>query len=139
MRDHVAQTLKSTQLNHLISEGGRNFSVGQKQLVCLARAVLLSPKVLLIDEATANVDAETDIFIQKTIRGQFKSSTIITIAHRLNTVLDYDRVMVLEAGRIVEFDAVNRLLELDGGIFGGMLEQQSGNEKQADGEEFANK
>lgn len=122
LSQYVGHTLAAdSALEYSIVEGGRNFSVGQRQLVCLARAILRSPKVLLIDEATANVDNETDALIQKTIRSQFCGSTIITIAHRLNTVLDYDRIMVLDAGKIVEFDTVENLLNLSNGVFKSML------------------
>uniref|UniRef100_A0A9J2PKX2 Multidrug resistance-associated protein 1 n=1 Tax=Ascaris lumbricoides TaxID=6252 RepID=A0A9J2PKX2_ASCLU len=97
-------------LNHIISEGGENISVGQRQLVCLARALLRKSKVLILDEATAAVDLSTDALIQETIRREFKSSTVLTIAHRLNTILDYDRILVLDKGRICEFDTPQRLL-----------------------------
>lgn len=78
-------------------------SVGQRQLVCLARALLRKTKLLIFDEATAAVDLETDVLIQRTIRTEFKNCTISTIAHRLNTIMDSDRVIVLDRGQISEF------------------------------------
>lgn len=87
-----------------VSEGGENFSTGEKQLLCMARAILKRSKVLVMDEATASVDYTTDELIGKTIREEFANSTILTIAHRLRTVIDYDRVMLLDQGKIVEFD-----------------------------------
>ncbi|KAJ7065610.1 multidrug resistance-associated ABC transporter [Mycena amicta] len=91
-------------LDASVSEAGENFSTGEKQLLCMARAILKRSKVLLMDEATASVDYATDQLIGQTIRHEFKDSTILTIAHRLRTVIDYDKVMLLEQGRIVEFD-----------------------------------
>lgn len=86
-----------------VSEGGKNFSQGQRQLLCLARALLKRSTVVLMDEATASVDFETDKAIQKTITTEFEDSTILCIAHRLNTVIEYDRILVLDHGEIIEF------------------------------------
>uniref|UniRef100_A0A1I7Y524 ABC transporter domain-containing protein n=1 Tax=Steinernema glaseri TaxID=37863 RepID=A0A1I7Y524_9BILA len=97
-------------LEHIITEGGDNISVGQRQLVCLARALLRRSKVLVLDEATAAVDLATDALIQETIREEFKDSSVLTIAHRLNTILDYDRVLVLDKGEMKEFDSPEALL-----------------------------
>ncbi|KAF9531155.1 multidrug resistance-associated ABC transporter [Crepidotus variabilis] len=98
-------------LDSKVSEAGDNFSTGEKQLLCMARAILKRSKVLVMDEATASVDYATDELIGKTIRHEFAESTILTIAHRLRTVIDYDRVMLLDQGRIVEFDKPALLLD----------------------------
>ena len=102
--------VNSTGLNFEIEEKGKNFSAGEKQLVCLARAILTNRKILCIDEATASVDFETDSFIQQTIRQEFKFVTVLAIAHRVNTILDYDRVIVMDKGKVIEFDTVKNLL-----------------------------
>lgn len=107
-------------LDYTIAESGENLSVGQRQLVCLARALLRKTKVLILDEATAAIDIETDELIQNTIRTQFSDCTILTIAHRLNTIMDSDRVIVLDAGRIAEYDTPKALLENKASIFYGM-------------------
>ncbi|KAG8192594.1 hypothetical protein JTE90_015227 [Oedothorax gibbosus] len=104
----------------LVVEGGENLSVGQRQLICLARALLRRTQVLVLDEATAAVDLETDSLIQTTIRKEFNNCTVLTIAHRLNTVMDYDRIMVLEQGEVAEFDSPQILLENTESIFYGM-------------------
>ncbi|XP_066478250.1 ATP-binding cassette sub-family C member 2 [Tiliqua scincoides] len=106
-------------LSYEVSEGGENLSVGQRQLLCLARALLRKSKILILDEATAAVDMETDHLIQETIRSEFAKCTVLTIAHRLHTIMDSNRVMVLQAGKIVEFDSPEQLL-LQQGIFAGM-------------------
>ncbi|RMC11511.1 hypothetical protein DUI87_11630 [Hirundo rustica rustica] len=106
-------------LLHFVSEGGENLSVGQRQLVCLARALLRKAKILILDEATAAVDLETDDLIQTTIRSEFADCTVLTIAHRLHTIMDSNRVMVLHAGQIVEFDSPEELLTKQG-VFSAM-------------------
>lgn len=103
-----------TGLEHEVSEGGENLSLGQRQLLCLARALLRKSRILILDEATAAVDLETDDLIQSTIRREFSHCTVLTIAHRLNTILDSSRVMVLDSGKIVEFDSPNELLSKPG-------------------------
>ena len=108
-------------LSSPITESGSNLSQGQRQLLCLARALLKSPRVLLMDEATASIDYATDAKIQDTLR-ELKESTIITIAHRLQTIVDYDKVLVLDKGEVVEFDAPWELMGREGGVFRGMCE-----------------
>ncbi|XP_077172136.1 multidrug resistance-associated protein 1-like isoform X2 [Paroedura picta] len=102
------------KLNHECSEGGENLSVGQRQLICLARALLRKSKILVLDEATAAVDLETDDLIQSTIRKQFEGCTVLTIAHRLNTIMDYTRIIVLDKGEIVECDSPATLIQKKG-------------------------
>ena len=98
-------------LDYEIAEGGENISSGQKQLVCLTRALLRKSKILVLDEATAAVDIETDELIQNTIRKEFRDCTIVTIAHRLNTIMDYDRIIVMDKGKIIECDSPANLLK----------------------------
>ncbi|NXE59272.1 MRP7 protein, partial [Calcarius ornatus] len=108
-------------LDSELGERGRSLSVGQRQLVCLARALLTQAKVLCIDEATASVDQQTDQLLQQTIRQRFADKTVLTIAHRLNTILDSDRVLVMQAGRVAELDSPARLSQKDGSLFQHLL------------------
>ncbi|KAL4789715.1 hypothetical protein BDV19DRAFT_20483 [Aspergillus venezuelensis] len=108
-----------------VSESGSNLSQGQRQLLCLARALLKNPKVLMMDEATASIDYNTDGKIQETLR-ELRDNTIITIAHRLQTIIDYDKVLVLDHGRVVEFDHPWTLVNKEDGLFRSMCEN-SGN------------
>ncbi|XP_063913515.1 probable multidrug resistance-associated protein lethal(2)03659 [Zophobas morio] len=110
-------------LQNNVSEGGSNFSVGQRQLLCLARAVVRSNQILILDEATANVDPQTDELIQTTIRRKFKDCTVLTIAHRLHTVMDSDKILVMDAGQAAEFDHPHLLLQDTTGIFYGLVKQ----------------
>jgi ABC-type multidrug transport system fused ATPase/permease subunit len=107
-----------------VHEGGSNFSVGQRQLLCLARAILKRGRILLLDEATASVDVATDELIQRAIRAEFEGATVITIAHRLNTVMDCDRIMVLDGGRLVEFDRPSALQRRHGGAFAALVREE---------------
>ncbi|XP_043917910.1 multidrug resistance-associated protein 5 [Protopterus annectens] len=119
MKENIAQL--PLKLNSLVTENGENFSVGERQLVCVARALLRHSKILLLDEATAAVDNETDQLIQKTIMEAFSDCTTLIIAHRLNTVLNCNRVMVLDQGQIVEFDTPAVLLSRENSPFRAML------------------
>jgi ABC-type multidrug transport system fused ATPase/permease subunit len=101
-------------LQDAVEEGGSNYSVGERQLLNLARALLSRPKVLVLDEATASVDGETDAFIQKMLRTRFKDTTLLTVAHRLHTIMDNDLVLVMDAGHAVEFGSPKELLEKKG-------------------------
>lgn len=110
-------------LDSKVLDGGWNFSAGQRQLLCLARAILRNNKILILDEATANVDSETDKLIQQTIRNKFGSCTVITIAHRLHTIMDSDKVIVMDAGKIREFDHPYKLTQMRGGFLKRLLDQ----------------
>lgn len=113
---------KFLNLASSVSEGGGNLSQGQRQLMCLARSLLKSPKVILLDEATASIDYKSDATIQKTIREEFSHSTILTIAHRLRSIIDYDKILVMDAGKVVEYDDPYILIANKESLFYSMCE-----------------
>lgn len=111
-------------LDTKVLESGSNFSQGQRQILALTRAMVRHSKLIILDEATASCDMDTDRKIQETLRGvEFARSTVLTIAHRLRTICDYDRILVLQSGKVVEFDEPKQLMAIEGGIFRGMVEE----------------
>ena len=114
------QPIKS--LSDEVLEGGTNFSVGQRQLIVIARAMLTGASLVIMDEATASVDADTDARIQRVFRHEFKNATCITVAHRLNTIMDSDLVLVMDDGRAAEFDKPSALLSKEDGLFKGLVD-----------------
>ena len=125
---HLAEAIrkKEDQLDHDVKEYGSNFSQGEKQVLCLARALLRKPRILVLDEATSSVDWDTDRLIQETVRAQFSESTCLIIAHRLNTIIDVDRVMVLAGGELQEFDSPANLLRNPNSYFSKMVHEYGG-------------
>jgi ABC-type multidrug transport system fused ATPase/permease subunit len=111
-------------LDDHVAEGGSNFSVGQRQLVVIGRALLRGARIVVIDEATASVDSETDAAIQVVMRKEFTSATCITVAHRINTILDSDFILVMDDGRVAEFDEPTKLLR-KGGLFRDLVKASS--------------
>ncbi|KAF7346860.1 hypothetical protein MSAN_01825400 [Mycena sanguinolenta] len=110
----------TVSLDTQVTAGGANFSQGQRQLIAMARALLRRNSIVILDEATSSVDFETDVKVQTTIREEFTDSLLITVAHRLNTIIDYDKLLVLDKGKLAEFDTPLRLIEKEGGIFRNM-------------------
>ncbi len=106
-----------SNLSSRISEGGLNLSQGQRQLLCLARAIVSRPKIMLLDEATSAVDMATDVLIQRSIREEFEDSTLLVIAHRLSTIADFDRILVMSDGKAVEYDTPRNLLAARGAFW----------------------
>lgn len=128
-KDNCVEILKAVELWEKFSDGmeskieteGKNLSQGEKQLFCLARALLNKNKLVLMDEATANIDVVTESKIQKLISEKFKDCTLFMIAHRLNTIMGCDKILVLEEGRVVEYDWIEKLKENENSRFGRML------------------
>ncbi|KAF9435257.1 hypothetical protein BGZ76_006612 [Entomortierella beljakovae] len=120
LKEHIASL--GDGLLFEVAQNGENFSIGQRSLICLARALLRKTKILVLDEATSAVDVETDELIQKTIRKEFKDRTILTIAHRIKTIMDSDKILVLEKGQVQEFDTPTSLLN-GRGLFYSLAEQ----------------
>ncbi|KAM7294642.1 putative ABC transporter [Ixodes scapularis] len=103
-------------------DGGSNLSVGQRQLVCLARALIRMPQVLILDEATSQMDGDTDRLIQATLRESFVRCTVLAIAHRIHTVLDYDKILVMGDGSVLEYGSVTQLLSNPASMFSSMAQ-----------------
>ncbi|RLN68926.1 hypothetical protein BBJ28_00023066 [Nothophytophthora sp. Chile5] len=116
---HLAETVAAwgAGLAFVLSEKGDNLSVGQRQLLCIGRALLKNSKIVVLDEATANVDTATDNLIQATIKETFQSQTVLIIAHRINTILHCDKIAVMDAGQVVEFGAPSELLSRSKSVF----------------------
>jgi ABC-type multidrug transport system fused ATPase/permease subunit len=126
--EHAKNANVFQNLSSPISEGGLNLSQGQRQLLCLARAIVARPRVMVLDEATSAVDMHTDALIQRSIREEFTDSTLLVIAHRLSTIADFDRILVLSDGMVAEYGTPKELWEKEG-VFRGMCEESGERDK----------
>ena len=122
---HLGETIRKMpqKLNSQVIENGKNFSLGERQLFCIARAMISKTKILVLDEATAAIDLQTDKLIQETIKRNFTEQTVLTIAHRLNTIMESDKILVMDAGKVVEFGPPLALLKRENGYFTSLLNQ----------------
>ena len=128
MKVHVESM--ENKLDSNVVQGGENISAGQRQLLCMARALLENPKVLIMDEATSNIDGKTDNKIQTMLKEAFKECTVLTIAHRIDTILWYDKVLVMDKGKVLEYDSPKVLSTKDGSEFKALLtEYRKGREE----------
>jgi ABC-type multidrug transport system fused ATPase/permease subunit len=109
-----------------IAEGGSNLSVGEKQLICICRAILRKSKIIIMDEATASIDFQTEEIIQKAINEIMKNSTVLTIAHRIKTIIKYDKILVLDNGEVKDFDSPEILKKKKDGIFYELYQKSGG-------------
>lgn len=116
-----------------ISEAGANLSAGERQLICICRAILRKNKVVVLDEATANIDIVTEQKIQQLIELEFAESTVITIAHRLNTIIKSDKVLVLQQGQVLEYDSPQVLMENPDSHFSGLLKELKKEKEEEEG------
>lgn len=115
--------MQRKQLNSDISENGENLSMGERQLISIARSILKPTRIVLVDEATANIDVKTESIIYKAMNEAFKNSTVITVAHRLNTVINSDRILVLEGGLLKEYDNPQVLLKNPNSFFASLYNE----------------
>jgi ABC-type multidrug transport system fused ATPase/permease subunit len=108
---------KKNGLKYKVSEGGLNLSVGERQLICIARAIMRKSKIIIMDEATSSIDYKTETLIQKSLEKSLKNSTVITIAHRIKTIINYDRIIVLQSGELIEQGSPRQLINSKKGTF----------------------
>ena len=120
---NISSLAKGKGLEFQIEENGNNLSSGEKQLICIIRAIIRMNKVVILDEATSNIDVVTEQKIQELVKREFSACTMITIAHRLNTIMESDKVLVLSFGKVAEFDSPENLLKDENSHFASLVNQ----------------